>query len=425
MTRGSKIAGALQVLQREIRQARRDRNLVLQLVLIPAFLYPVMGFGGYQVYLVVEGAEEQKATVILADADVPAPIVNALDDQAGNRVVPTPPELDTRDQAPAPSRFRALRDAWTDEEPVPSAMIAWWTATGSEHDSVRVFYDSSRSRSAEAREEIEYLVRALQDSLVLERATLAGLTEADVDLWALEEESTASSRQMGSYILSLVLPLFLMIMLAQGTFYATLDTVVGERERGTLETILTSPLDRGQIVLGKFFFVVISSLVAFLLNLAGLLVFIAFLVDLLGMELAFGIEPLSMVMMVLAALLAAATLAAVMMLASIGAKSYREGQAVLMPAYMIASLSGVVVVATESPFTVGQALIPAINVVALLRALLRGDVPLVPAFVAYGELLVLAIVAMVFASRIASKEGVFFDPDVSLKRLLGLGKEPS
>jgi ABC-type Na+ efflux pump permease subunit len=145
--------------------------------------------------------------------------------------------------------------------------------------------------------------------------------------------------------------------------------------------------------------------------------------DLFEVEFSFAIEPQSLVMMLLAALLAAATLAAVMMLVSIGAKNYREGQAMLMPAYMIASLSGVVVIASEAPFTLGQALIPAINVVALLKALLRGDVPLVPAAVAYAELLILAVASVTLASKIARKEGVFFDPEVSLKRLLGIGKE--
>ncbi len=57
------------------------------------------------------------------------------------------------------------------------------------------------------------------------------------------------------------------MMSLTGAFYPAIDLCAGEKERGTMETLLISPASRAEIVLGKFLTVVLASMMTALLNL--------------------------------------------------------------------------------------------------------------------------------------------------------------
>jgi len=285
-----------------------------------------------------------------------------------------------------------------------------------------VFYDRSRDRSERARQAVLGVLTDVRDSMVSSEALRLGLAEFDLSPLVTTVEDTSSASERGRWVLSLVLPVFLMLMLPQGAYYAALDTVVGERERGTFETILTSPLDRSEILLGKFLYVVMWSVVAFLLNLIGLLVFVHFALGLLDLPIALEISlaPAQIAVATVAMILLAVILGALMMVLAAPATSYREGQALLMPAYMVAAFSGMFVSFAGDDFTVREALIPIVNVAALLKTTFRGEVPPLPALVTFLELVALASLCIGLAARLARTETLFFDDNLNLRRLFRL-----
>jgi sodium transport system permease protein len=415
-------AGALRVLRKELLEARRDRNLVLQLVVVPLLLYPVLGFAGLQISLVARGAAERIDTVVLVDADAPFEVRDRLDHLSGYEVLVTPEELDPAGAAGSAESFRQARRSWVLTDRAPSARLAWWHGPDSATDSAAVFYDRSRDRSDRARRDMLGVLEAVRDSLIQTESGRLGLGEYDLAPLVSTVEDTSSPSERGRWVLSMVLPIFLMLMLPQGAYYAALDTVVGERERGTFETILTSPLDRSEILLGKFLYVVLWSVVAFLLNLLGLLVFVNFALGLLDLPvtLQLSLAPAQVGVATIAMVLLAVILGAVMMVLAAPASNYREGQALLMPAYLVAAFSGMFVSFAGDDFTVRDALIPVVNVAALLKTTFRGEVPLVPALVTFVELAVLATLGIGLAARLARTETLFFDDNLNLRRLLRL-----
>jgi ABC-type Na+ efflux pump permease subunit len=417
-------AGAWRVLRKELLEARRDRNLVLQLVVVPLLLYPLLGFAGLQVSIVARGAAEQIDTVVLVDADAPYEVRARLESLSGYEVHITPEDLDPVGAPGSPEAFREARGAWTLTRRAPSARLAWWHGANTATDSALVFYDRSRERSVRAHSDLLQVLATVQDSLIKVEASALGLSEVDLVPVVSTIEDLSSATERGRWILSLILPIFLMIMLPQGAYYATLDTVVGERERGTFETILTSPLDRSEILLGKFLYVVIWSVVAFLLNLLGMLIFLNFTLELL--ELPFALEvslaPAQIAVATLAMVLLAVGLAAIMMVLAAPATNYREGQAMLMPAYLVAAFSGMFVSLAGDDFTVREALIPVVNVAALLKTTFRGEIPFVPALVTFIELTALATFCIGLAARLARTETLFFDNNLNLRRLIRLAR---
>ena len=220
----------------------------------------------------------------------------------------------------------------------------------------------------------------------------------------------------------MILPMVLLMMLATGTYYAALDTIVGERERGTWETILVSPLTRGEILTGKYLFVVASSVTALVLNLASMAIFLSFVLKLMVEHLDEGIRvvlPASSVLLVVAGALATAFFfAAIVMLAAATARTYREGQAVLGPLYLVAMLPGIAVAISREPFGLTQAVVPMLNSAALFKSALSGEMPAGPIAVTFAVLLLGAALVLALAARVASRDDIFVSGRLSWKELL-------
>jgi sodium transport system permease protein len=266
------------------------------------------------------------------------------------------------------------------------------------------------------------VAQAIEDwkiASISDRARQRGLADSEVRPWIVSQEDTSSALERGKEILSMVLPITLVLMLTMGTYYSALDTIVGERERGTFESLLTSPLTRGQILLGKFYYVVVASLVSLFLNLVSLTVFLGFLLHLIPStkEISIDVEPAAFFLILAASILAGAFFAAVFMVAASSAKTYREGQAALLPYYFSSIILGLTTATTHERLSMKQALIPVVNLVSLFKSVLRGEYPVGPILAVFAVLALLATAAIVFAARIGAREDAPWGTKLKVWRL--------
>ncbi len=407
---------ALRILKKESREALRDRSLVVHLFLIPLFLYPFLGFSAWQIFLLIQGVTEKQSSLVYLDANLPAELSDSLQTCENLHFAPLPEDAKLNEQGNLPQQFRKLRAA-SGSDRLEAAVLS---KSDPAKQNFIVLFDSSRDRSARAKARLSEVLKDYVEREQMELGRSVGMSTGDLEPLVISAEDTASKRQVGSYVLSLLVPVLLVIMLPQGAYYSTLDTVVGERERGTLETLVTSPLTRGQILLGKFLFVTLSSLVSFLLNFMSLAIFLAFALKLMGLQTAFrlqlGLGEALLVMGV--ALLTSAFLSAAMMIAAVPSKNYREGQSALMPLYLIPALAGIVIAAQGDQLSTVFALIPVVNVAALLRETIRGNFDPQMALLSLGSLAILTALFLAYAARIGRREEILFDPGLTLRRLL-------
>jgi sodium transport system permease protein len=410
------------VLAKELREARRDRNLWINVVLVPLFLYPVLGFAFFQVFLMIRGMSEREVTVVAVDPRAPAAVTDSL--AAGERleVVPLPAGIRGERGEPDPERFRRARAAADSAAAGIQAALHWEPGGDGAGAVATVVYDRSRERSAGAKDRILAAIEGWKTARARERMATVGLDGAELEVWPMEVEDTASPEERGRRLLSLALPMILLLMLAQGTFHSALDAVVGERERGTWETLLTTPLARGEALLGKFLFVTAASVAALALNLASLTLFLGFLLQLVGEgaaeAIAVSVPPGAVVLILVTALLTAAVISALLMILAAPARTYREGQATLTPAYLAILVPGLVVTFQRGPFTLEQAGVPVLNSVALFKSALRGEFPPGPIALTLGVLAASALAALLIASRLVGREEIWFDPAMTLRRML-------
>ena len=170
---------------------------------------------------------------------------------------------------------------------------------------------------------------------------------------------------------SKILPMLMLLWALTGAFYPAIDLCAGEKERGTLETLFSSPAERSEIVLGKLLTVMLFSIATAVLNLASMGItgqLVLARMPGFGLPPAAAIAALGMALLPIAALFGALCLA----LAAF-ARSTKEGQCYLMPLLMLTMPLVILPMAPGVELNVGNSLIPVTGIVLLLRSVLEGD----------------------------------------------------
>lgn len=150
-----------------------------------------------------------------------------------------------------------------------------------------------------------------------------------------ETRDLATAGQRGGRLLGRFAVLGLMMFLLTGGSIVAADTLAGEKERGTLETLLTSAASRGEIVVAKLLLIVTVGLFISLIFLANLAVYVG--LDLFDLPEGFAVEItlVSGLWLLLLLVPLAVTLAAVLLLVSGRAKTYKEFQVSFLPVMLL------------------------------------------------------------------------------------------
>jgi sodium transport system permease protein len=402
------------VFANEMRIQFRDGHVLISTLLLPLLLYPLIFWGMGEFISVGRG-----------------------------RLESTPPRIGV---APAHSRERLVRHIASEEEalicPVEEGAAAISSgdvdaylrfdeelAQSEARDAsdtagprrMTLLYDASRPRSARTQENLSGWVsnaksRALQAAFQSEGAP----REAAV-VFATEYKNVATPKQMGGFLLGLLLPITIVAMTSMGAFYPAIDVLVGERERKTFESLLSSGASRMAVITGKYLTVVVAAAVAGSLNLGSMLLtalqFLRSVGDLPegGVSVPFIAVPV----MILGAVLLGAFLGAAMMLLASLARSFKEGQSLVTPFYTIAILPAMLTAFPGFRLSWETALVPVMNIALMMRAGLHGNLSLGPALLSIGWNLALTAALLAFAAWLFRQEDVLVnDAGGSLSRYL-------
>ncbi len=165
--------------------------------------------------------------------------------------------------------------------------------------------------------------------------------------------------------------MLLLLWALTGAFYPAIDLCAGEKERGTLETLLSSPAQRGEIVMGKLLTIMLFSMATAVLNLAsvGATGWMA-----LGNMPDYGLPPAgAIVALALALPLVSALFSALCLALAAFARSTKEGQYYLMPLLLATMPLILLPMAPGVELNLGNSLIPVTGIMLLLRSALTGD----------------------------------------------------
>jgi ABC-type Na+ efflux pump permease subunit len=385
----------------ELRGALRERNVVINTILVPVLLYPLILWMMINGFMFVQGQTERLVSRVEVAA-VPAEHDELLTRIAAHRKV----EIQEADGGAAAD---ATIDARITNGELDAAIAIESNPERAGDFKAVVTENSAREASATAGSRLLETVREYREDWLRGKASSL-VSPAEWEGYRLERANLASSAQMGAMILGLIAPLYFVIMIAVGCLYPAVDTTAGEHERNTWETTLTLAASRFSIVTAKYLYVTTAGFVAGVLNLTAMTLSMgSVLAPLFGQgdgEIGFRIPWTSLPWVLTGALLLAGSVSAAMMIVAVFAKTFREGQAMTTPIMLFATLPVVFLGREGLELTPTMAMIPVVNVAMLAREALIGTLRIGPALITLGVQLGLILVLLTVATRVIRHEEV-------------------
>jgi sodium transport system permease protein len=267
-----------------------------------------------------------------------------------------------------------------------------------------IVVSEAEDRSLEAQRKIMHFFRLGAKGVTLEQLRK---NEVPKEVLSPLEMSTHNVGQKQNFLARL-LPYFIILMCFSGGLYPAIDLGAGEKERGTLETLLVSPARRTELVVGKFLVIVVASLVAAALNVLSLSVTLALGMgeQIPGMVLRF--DAVAAFVTLLLMLPTAAIFGAVLLSLSIFARSFKEAQSYAVPMNFVIVIPAFFSILPGFELTPTIALIPILNVSMALKEVWIGVVKIDSIAVIFASTLVYAAAAIAFCTYWFRRETVLF-----------------
>jgi sodium transport system permease protein len=237
---------------------------------------------------------------------------------------------------------------------------------------IRVLADSTNVDSDAMERRVSRVLHDSGAELLRARMTALGQDPAAARPLDLQEEDLADAARRGASFAASLLPYLLLVLVATSGFYAALDLTAGEKERGTLQTLLTAPVRSVEIVAGKYLTVLALTLAATVCNLGSIALALARGTAAMEAGARFSLGLTGAGAIFLTVLPAALLIVALLMAVGVLARSYREGQTYLMHILLLVMLAGFASFLPGAELTAGTALVPLLNVTLLVHDILVG-----------------------------------------------------
>jgi sodium transport system permease protein len=284
---------------------------------------------------------------------------------------------------------------------------------------VRIVYQGDRDASAAGRARMrDLLVEARlagRDRLLRER----GLGGDPAAVFAVDETSLATPAEVtGSWVGRYLTVFLLMFMLTGGSVVAS-DIVAGEKERGSLETLLTTAAGRSEIVAAKQLAILTVGAAITVIQAVNILAYMTFQLIPMPEDFVLRTPPLTVVTMLLLFLPVAALVACVLLMISAYAKSYKEAQLYFFPVFLLSLLPPMVAVLPGVSLRSIIALVPVANVSVAVREIMVGrfDWPMLG--VVFVATLATSAWAVRHSARLLSNERLITASDTDAADLAG------
>ncbi len=226
-------------------------------------------------------------------------------------------------------------------------------------------------------------------------------------------------------MLATIVPLVLVLMTITGAVYPAIDLTAGERERGTMEAVMASPVPRAYVLLAKYFAVVIVALFTALANLVAMFTTL-WASGLLGMLSGDAGFPWISILRILGLLiLFSGFFSALLLSLTSFAKSFKEAQAYLIPVMLLSLTPAMLSLMPGATLSGAMAIVPLVNIVLLARDLLSGTVDPTGALAAVLSTVAYAAAALSIAAKLFGSDAVTRTSEKSIGSMLRRPREPS
>ncbi len=388
------------IFKKELIDTIRDRRTMMTMLVIPMLMFPIILsiFVSISSYFEETAANKSIRIGIISNSKIFTSQFSSI-----------PTEILGKHELVFYSDSLSLRKAINDKQ----VDIAFCTSSNYDESMVlkkpaklTVFYDVTEVGMDERAKVIsEVLVKNAQTK----RLSELKINSQDITPVETEYINTASPQQMIGEFGGAILPYLFIAFGFIGCMYPAIDLFTGEKERGTIETLLTTPVKRWKLLIGKMLVVILSGLMASTFALVGLWVSIEFLDivkdqqilaiihDILNPKFLFSMFGLLIPLTVF--------FAGVMVPIAIYAKSFKEAQSIITPLNIVMVLPAMIGFFPGISLDFTTASIPVVNVVLASKELIAGTLDWSYYLVSFIVMFIIASLAVLISFRQFGKEG--------------------
>ena len=275
---------------------------------------------------------------------------------------------------------------------------------------ITIVYISSDDLEA-AKKRMESVINKYRESKISQRLEMLEIQSEILEPVKINHRNIASEKEMIGKIAGGWLPYMFILYCFMGAMYPALDLGAGEKERGTIETLLISPAGRLEILLGKFCVISLSGFLSAISGIIGLLVGLQFMTE-LPMEIITtmkSIIEIKTIALILSLIVPVSIFfSAVLLSISFYAKSFKEAQSLVTPINILILFPALIGLIPGVELTWKTALIPIVNIALVTKEIIAETVSSVLLLEVYGSMIILAIVGLFFTRWWFNREEVIF-----------------
>jgi sodium transport system permease protein len=393
------------VYRKELTDSLRDRRTLISMIAVPLLVMPLLtiGMGALSVTLVGLAMREIPDVMILGGGDSPR-VMAELKQLRDVHIVPAKP--DYADEI----SDKQIRAAVEIPEGFEAKLAAGEPAT------VKIYKYEGELKSGFGADRLQRFFREMRERTIRDHLETRHLPETLARPFDIEEKNVAPPEKVGGALLGGIVPYFVILLCLTGAMYPAMDLTAGEKERGTIETILCSPVSRTHLVLGKFLMVLTASIATAVLSIASMAVsfgagkkmLLAFTFGAADEALQITITGKAMASIFLVVLPLAVFFSAALLALSLFAKSFKEAQSYLSPLMIVVVLPAVAALLPGVDLNPALALVPVLNTSLVGKEIITGTYHWDLIALIFLSSSAYAAVALAIAVKLFQKEDVLF-----------------
>ncbi|MCL4524224.1 MAG: ABC transporter permease [Acidobacteria bacterium] len=390
------------VFRKELLDTLKDRRTIVSSIVIPLLMFPLIILVViFIATTVIPKAVSESPTVMLKGEEGAPALAKQLREDKDFRVVPFSADYVTQINE---KKLRAVLE-------FPAGFEANLQSKPEETQILKIYHYEGEIRSQAVLRQLESSVKFFGENIVTQRLAAAGLAPSEVKVFGLERLNVASAEKVTGNIIGFILPYFIIILCLTGAMYPAMDLTAGEKERGTMETILASPVRRSELVLGKFFLILCVSVTTTALSVISLAITVLIggaQLAKVGKGIVVAVSAQSAAVVFLMVVPLAATFSAALLAISLIARNYREAQSYLGPLMFLVIIPGMASMMPGVELNSKLALVPILNVSLVAKEIFAGQYHWNLIGLIFLSTCVYAAVALFAAVRQFNREEVLF-----------------
>lgn len=390
-----------QLFKKEMLDVLRDKKTVLMMVVVPLIIYPLIMILSMQVMSgVTEDMAKSTYSIAISGDNVQeyVELFQNIKEESYSIEVVVADELDVDLQQGNIDLYLKIDGG---DEATDRIDICYLSASSRSNYAVDVVLDVLGKYSAEKTEDM-LLDAGLNPEEVLNPVKISYVDKSTA------EESTGS-------LLGSILPFMLVVSILMGTMYPAIDTTSGEKERGTLETVLTLPISGKELIFSKFLAVGVFGIASALLNMLSMCGVMAYMFNMMK---KMGVDALAevsiskfvppLIIGILCVFAFAIFVSALSMCVCAFAKSYKEANNYITPVTLVVMMASFISFIPNVELTKTMSLVPVANLCLLLRDLLVFKFNYINVLLVLFSNIAYGVVSVLILGRIYNSESIMF-----------------